>query len=74
MRSLVFKSNINCMNCLAKVKPALDHEKEIQKWAVDLQSEDRTLTVETDSLSPDQIKNAILETGFLVEFVRESNE
>lgn len=63
---LKFKSNINCHNCLAKVQPVLDAEDEITNWSVDLQSDDRILTVETE-MTPDEIRKTVLKAGFLVE-------
>jgi len=74
MRKLVFTSNIHCNNCLAKVTPVLNQEKQIKKWGVDLNSEDRILEVESETLSPDDVRNAVLRTGFIVEFVQEKNE
>ena len=48
METLKFKTNIKCGGCIAAVTPILTAENGIEKWAVDLQSPDRILTVETD--------------------------
>ena len=45
MNTLKFKSNINCTGCLSKVTPVLNDEKAIEKWDVDLEHDDRILTV-----------------------------
>ena len=48
METLKFKTNIKCDGCIATITPFLTPENGIEKWAVDLQSPDRILTVETD--------------------------
>lgn len=64
MKSLKFKSNINCSGCLSKVTPILDKEEGIEKWEVDLQHDDRILTVETSQLSAEEIQNTVNKAGF----------
>ena len=66
MKVLKFKTNIQCSNCLAKVTPKLNEQSGINSWHVDLQDPDRTLTVETDVLEPEDIKKAVLKAGFIV--------
>lgn len=65
MKVLKFKTNIQCSNCLAKVTPKLDDQSGIIAWHVDLQDPDRTLTVETENLEPEEIKKAVLKAGFI---------
>lgn len=67
MNTLKFKTNINCGNCLAKVGPILDAETGIEKWEVDLKSDDRTLTVETAGLTETAIKETVQKAGFRAE-------
>ena len=66
MKVLKFKTNIQCSNCLAKVTTKLNEQSGINSWHVDLQDPDRTLTVETDVLEPEDIKKAVLKAGFIV--------
>jgi|TARA_B100000508_G_C11462822_1_gene280035 copper chaperone CopZ len=66
MKTLKFKSNINCTGCLSKVTPFLNQEKRIEKWDVDLKHDDRILTVETDYLSIDEVKQTVQKAGFKV--------
>lgn len=47
-RTLKFKTNLKCGNCVAKVKPQLDEVKEIVEWSVDLKDPERILTVEIE--------------------------
>lgn len=65
MKVLKFKTNIQCSNCLAKVTPKLNKQSGIDSWNVDLQDPERTLTVETENLEPDDIKKAVLKAGFI---------
>jgi copper chaperone len=65
MKKLQFKTNIQCSNCLSKVSPKLNEQTEIHAWQVDLQDPDRTLTVETDALNPEDIQKAVLKAGFI---------
>lgn len=65
MKTLSFKTNINCGNCLAKVTPVLNAESSIESWKVDLEDPERTLTVETDTLSAEEVKKTVLKSGFL---------
>lgn len=67
MKTLKFKTNIKCSNCLAKVTPKLNEQSEIESWEVDLDDLDRTLTVKTANLQPDVIKKAVLKAGFIAE-------
>ncbi len=65
MKTMQFKTNINCGGCLRGVTPSLDGNKEIQKWSVDLESPDRILTVETDdSVKPIEVTRTVSEAGF----------
>lgn len=67
MKTLKFKTNINCNNCLAKVTPKLNEQSGIQSWNVDLQDDERTLTVETEELQAEDIKKAVLKAGFIAQ-------
>jgi len=65
MKTLKFKTNINCGNCLSKVAPKLNEESRIDSWSVDLQSEDRILTVQTETLNEEDIFKTVLKAGFI---------
>ena len=64
MKTLQFKTNIECANCLAKVTPFLNKKEGITSWKVDIDHPDKILTVETESLSADDIIKTIKRTGF----------
>ena len=69
MSTIKFKTNINCANCLAKVTPVLDKKEGIESWNVDTGNPDKILTVETDTLSAEDIIETIKPTGFQVEAI-----
>jgi copper chaperone len=64
MKTIHFKTNINCTNCLAKVTPFLDRKEGIQSWSVDIDNPDKILTVKTDVLDAEDIVKTIKRTGF----------
>jgi len=64
MKTLKFASTINCNGCLSKVAPILDDSKGIQSWDVDLQSEERILTVETAHMTPNEVQQLVAKAGF----------
>lgn len=67
MKELKFKSNINCTGCLSKVRPVLDNEEKIETWEVDLQSDDRVLTVKTNDMEVKEVQEKLAEVGFEAE-------
>lgn len=67
MKTLQFKTNMHCANCVAKVKPFLDKKDGILSWKVDIDHPDKILTVETDNLLAEDIEKTIKRTGFEAE-------
>lgn len=59
-KTLKFKTNLKCGNCVAKVKPQLDEAKEIIEWSVDLKSPERILIVELTEEGNDSVVEKIL--------------
>jgi copper chaperone len=62
-----YKTNINCIGCVQQVKPHLDQleqSKEIKHWHLDLNSPDHVLTIDTNSLSSDEVTEVIASAGF----------
>ncbi|CAH0999201.1 hypothetical protein LEM8419_00498 [Neolewinella maritima] len=65
MKTMHFKTNINCGSCVRGVTPALDGKAGITDWKVDLESEDRILTVRTnDQLTEDEVAAVVADGGF----------
>jgi copper chaperone len=73
MSTYFFKTNINCMGCATQIKPHLDkleQSREIDRWHVDLNNPDHVLEIETQKMSPEQVKHYIREAGFEADFTR----
>jgi copper chaperone len=66
MKKFKFKTNINCGNCVAKVKPYMDQQANIRHWEVDTQTADKILTVEGTDISPLDIESLVKEAGFVI--------
>ncbi len=67
MKTLKFKTNIECPSCEARVKPFLDKKEGIASWQVDTDHVDKILTVETETLEAKDIVKVIKRTGFIAE-------
>ncbi|MDA9144065.1 heavy-metal-associated domain-containing protein [Bacteroidia bacterium] len=62
-----FKTTIQCNGCLSKVTPKLNEILKEQSWSVDLESDDRILTVNDDNVSDDAVVSAVKSVGFEIE-------
>ncbi|MGB5822415.1 MAG: heavy-metal-associated domain-containing protein [Saonia sp.] len=69
MKTLKFKTNINCGGCVSKVTPFLNKQEGIDKWEVDTDNPDKILTVESNGASEEDIKTTLQKTGFKAESV-----
>ena len=67
MKTLNFKTTINCGGCITKVTPFLNAEKSIKKWEVNTSVPEKTLTGETEESDPDKIISAVEKAGFKIE-------
>ncbi|WP_339652571.1 heavy-metal-associated domain-containing protein [uncultured Maribacter sp.] len=69
MKTLKFKTNINCGGCVSKVTPFLNKQEGIDKWEVDTDNPDKILTVVSNGASEEDIKTTLQKTGFEAESV-----
>ena len=67
MKTMTFKTNINCGGCIAKVTPALNAVQGIEKWEVDINNREKILTIVSDTVSENQIKETVKGVGFNIE-------
>ncbi len=73
MSTFFFKTNINCIGCVTQIKPHLDKletNKDIEHWRVDFNNPDHILEIETNKMSPEQVKHYVSEAGFEAEFTK----
>ncbi|HCO66759.1 MAG TPA: hypothetical protein DIT04_03250 [Dysgonomonas sp.] len=62
-----FKTNINCGNCVARIKPFIDKLNGIENWSVDTDNPEKILTVQSVGVTSDQIIDAVESVGFDIE-------
>jgi copper chaperone len=67
MKTLKFKTNINCSGCVNTVTPHLNSTEGIASWHVDVMNADKILTIETHELTADTIAGVITKAGFNIE-------
>lgn len=67
MKTLKFKTNINCGGCIKAVTPSLNAEKSIEEWNVDIDNPDKILTVKGNNITEEQVSDAVKKSGFKAE-------
>lgn len=68
--TFVFKTNINCGGCVAKITPFLDNKTGIETWSVDTANKDKTLKVTLIGISESDIIKTVQEAGFKIETLK----
>ena len=66
MKTLKFKSNINCDGCIAKVTDTLDKAVGKEHWKVDITNPEKILTVETDNVTEKELNDELEKVGYKV--------
>ncbi|HEV3250458.1 MAG TPA: heavy-metal-associated domain-containing protein [Puia sp.] len=67
MKKYQFRSNINCSGCIFAVTPFLDANSSIKNWHVDITHPKKVLTVETETLTAEEVKHLVNRAGFKTE-------
>ncbi|MEO7524209.1 MAG: heavy-metal-associated domain-containing protein [Ferruginibacter sp.] len=62
-----FKTNINCGGCVASITPHLNANKEVKSWKVDTADPQKVLTVETDTLSNEAVREIVVKACYRAE-------
>ena len=73
MKTVKFKTNINCAGCVAKVSPFLNDHEGLESWDIDTSTPDKILTVELEDSDPITIIEAINKAGFKIESITAFN-
>lgn len=73
MKNLIFKTNINCGGCVAKVTPFLNEEFQAGNWEVDFLNPSKILQVKGDNVLPGEVVAVVMEAGFKAELIREES-
>lgn len=64
VQTFKYKTNIDCIACIEKVRAILDMEESIQYWYLDPVNENHILTVTGEDLPVDRIIGAVKNAGF----------
>ena len=67
MKTLQFKTTINCGGCIKAVTPTLNQQAGAGNWHVDTTNPAKILTIISDSLTPEQVVQAVEEAGFEIQ-------
>ena len=68
--TLKFKTNINCNGCKATVTPVLEQAKGICHWEIDLENEDKILSVHSEGVTSDEVITKLKAVGFEAEALK----
>lgn len=71
MKTLKFKTNINCSGCVAKVTPFLEKLQGVT-WRVNTENPDKILEVTGDDISEEAIITIVKQAGFKIEPLRKN--
>lgn len=67
MKTVKFKTNINCGSCIKSVTPYLNEVDNVDLWKVDTDNPDKILEVELDDDDYSTVVNAVTKAGFIIE-------
>lgn len=65
--TFVFKTNINCDGCIAKITPILNVTEGIETWDVNTADRNKILTVTSNGISKNAIMDTVHKAGFKIE-------
>jgi copper chaperone len=66
-KEIQFKTNLNCGGCVSKVQSDLDNAVGIGNWKVDIDNDDKILTVDAKGVSEEEVKAIVQSKGFQIE-------
>ena len=69
MKTLKFKTNINCGGCVSKVTPFLNKQEGVESWEVDTANPNKILTIESDGATKEDVTSTLQKVGFKAESV-----
>ncbi len=69
MKTVKFKTNINCGGCIKSVTPFLNALDNIDLWKVDTDNPDKILEVTLDDDDTQSVIDAVKKAGFEIEKV-----
>ena len=70
MKTVKYKTNINCSGCLKSVTPFLNELANIDSWKVDTENPDKILEIELEDDNKVLVVDAVKKAGFEIEEVK----
>jgi len=70
MKTIKYKTNINCGGCINSVTPFLNELDNIDTWKVDTDNPDKVLEVNLDDENEERVIEAVKKAGFIIEKVK----
>jgi copper chaperone len=67
MKTVKFKTTINCDGCIRSVTPFLNELDNVDMWKVDIDDEDKILEVILDDEDKETVTEAVKKAGFEIE-------
>ena len=67
MKTVKFKTNINCVGCINSVTPFLNEQDNIDMWKVDTANPDKILEVSLDDENEATVIEAVKKAGFIID-------
>ena len=67
MKTLKFKTNINCGGCVSKVTPFLNKQEGVESSEVDTANPNKILTIESDGATKEDVTSTLQKVGFKAE-------
>lgn len=64
MKTLQFKTNINCGNCVRAVTGFLNDVQDIEQWEVDTENPGKILTVKGENVRAEDVIEAVEDAGY----------
>lgn len=64
MKTKQFQTTLKCSGCVASLEPFLEAAPEIKSWEVDLESENKVLTVRGEDLNSKFVLSLLEKAGF----------
>lgn len=69
MKSVSFKTNINCGSCINTITPVLNELDNVDTWMVDTENPNKILKIELEDDNEEVVINAVKNAGFDIEKV-----
>jgi copper chaperone len=67
MKSINFKTNINCESCVRSITPFLNEIENINTWEVDTDHHDKLLKVSLNNDNEELVIEAVKKAGFEIQ-------